>query len=516
MPPSDCLMSHTTVASEPITAQRVGKTGGSTSGSTRAFIATHQDTAQAANVAAPISSPTRSDATRSDATRLETARSETTALDTLVESQRPVKNWQEKWQGKQSSSAQRSKAAIAGTTMALQTAVKSSTGSSAIKDSVIEEDSLVSEVFGDETETESLADNDDLATDDESDFDGDGYDDDEDAQFAVQYSEESSTLARYRKSHNDDAVGAFFKEMARYPLLKPDEEIELARQVRIIVELEERSAQLSEHLNRRPALAELAESFGCSEQQLKQQLHRARAAKRRMIRSNLRLVVSIAKRYLNRGVPFLDLIQEGALGLNRAAEKFDPDKGYKFSTYAYWWIRQGITRTIANDARTIRLPIHIVEKLNKLKKAQRELRKELQRTPTEAEIADALDITPEQLRSLQQVQRKSLSLNHRVGKGEDTELMELLEDGQSLSPESKISESMMRQEISDVLTEVLTDREKEIIALRYGLTTGETHTLEEVGRIFQLSRERVRQIQTKAMRKLRRPQVASRLKNWLK
>ncbi|MFK8185473.1 MAG: RNA polymerase sigma factor, RpoD/SigA family [Phormidesmis sp.] len=339
---------------------------------------------------------------------------------------------------------------------------------------------------------------------------------DSDLQYSAQYSEEASSAPRYRKTANDDAVGAFFKEMARYPLLKPEEEIELARQVRIIVEMEQRSEKLESELQRRPTLADLAVSFSCSEQQLKQQLRKARAAKRRMIRSNLRLVVSIAKRYLNRGVPFLDLIQEGALGLNRAAEKFDPDKGYKFSTYAYWWIRQGITRTIANDARTIRLPIHIVEKLNKLKKAHRELRKELQRTPTEAEVAAALDMTAEQLRILQQVQRKSLSLNHRVGKGEDTELLELLEDGKSLSPESQISESMMRQEISDVLTEVLSDREKEIIALRYGLTTGETHTLEEVGRIFQLSRERVRQIQTKAMRKLRRPQVASRLKNWLK
>ncbi|MEL6779125.1 MAG: RNA polymerase sigma factor, RpoD/SigA family [Cyanobacteria bacterium J06597_16] len=339
---------------------------------------------------------------------------------------------------------------------------------------------------------------------------------DDDSQYEVQYSEGATASSRYRKSSNDDAVGAFFKEMARYPLLKPDEEIELARQVRIIVELEERSEEMAQDLGRRPTLAELAESFSCTEPQLKQRLRKARSAKRRMIRSNLRLVVSIAKRYLNRGVPFLDLIQEGALGLNRAAEKFDPDKGYKFSTYAYWWIRQGITRTIANDARTIRLPIHIVEKLNKLKKAHRELRKELQRSPTEAEVAAALEMTPEQLRILQQVQRKSLSLNHRVGKGEDTELMELLEDGNSLSPESQISESMMRQEISDVLTEVLSEREKEIIALRYGLTTGETHTLEEVGRIFQLSRERVRQIQTKAMRKLRRPQVASRLKNWLK
>ncbi len=340
--------------------------------------------------------------------------------------------------------------------------------------------------------------------------------DSDDLQYSVQYSEKATASTRYRKAANDDAVGAFFKEMARYPLLQPSEEIELARQVRFIVEVEERSESLSAALSRKPTKAEIAESFDCSEAQFKQRLRKARAAKRRMIRSNLRLVVSIAKRYLNRGVPFLDLIQEGALGLNRAAEKFDPDKGYKFSTYAYWWIRQGITRTIANDARTIRLPIHIVEKLNKLKKANRELRKELQRTPTEAEVAAALEMTPEQLRTLQQVQRKSLSLNHRVGKGEDTELMELLEDGHSLSPESQISESMMRQEISDVLTEVLTEREKEIIALRYGLTTGETHTLEEVGGIFQLSRERVRQIQTKAMRKLRRPQVASRLKNWLR
>ncbi|MEL6603979.1 MAG: RNA polymerase sigma factor, RpoD/SigA family [Cyanobacteria bacterium J06614_10] len=360
----------------------------------------------------------------------------------------------------------------------------------------------------------------DLTDDDIVDSDAldDPLDDDasEEGQFSVQYSDKAAASSSYRKAANDDAVGAFFKEMARYPLLQPTEEIELARQVRVIVELEERSEEMRERLNRRPTLAELAASFDCEEAQLKQRLRKARAAKRRMIRSNLRLVVSIAKRYLNRGVPFLDLIQEGALGLNRAAEKFDPDKGYKFSTYAYWWIRQGITRTIANDARTIRLPIHIVEKLNKLKKAHRELRKELQRTPTEAEVAAALEMTPEQLRTLQQVQRKSLSLNHRVGKGEDTELMELLEDGHSLSPESQISESMMRQEISDVLTEVLTEREKEIIALRYGLTTGETHTLEEVGGIFQLSRERVRQIQTKAMRKLRRPQVASRLKNWLR
>jgi len=320
----------------------------------------------------------------------------------------------------------------------------------------------------------------------------------------------------YRKTITDDAVGAFFKEMARYPLLKPNEEIELARRVKFLVEIEELRDRLLTLLGHSPSKAEIANALNLTERQLDHRLHRSRMAKRKMIRSNLRLVVSIAKRYLNRGVPFLDLIQEGALGLNRATEKFDPDKGYKFSTYAYWWIRQGITRTIANDARTIRLPIHIVEKLNKLKKAHRELRKELNRNPTEAELAAVLDLTPEQLRNLQQVRRRSLSLNHRVGKGEDTELMELLEDSSTLSPEAQMSENMMRQEVHMILGDVLTEREKDIISLRYGLTTGEPHTLEEVGGLFNLSRERVRQIQTKAMRKLRRPQVAARLKGWLK
>ena len=326
----------------------------------------------------------------------------------------------------------------------------------------------------------------------------------------------SSYSLGYRKTASDDAVGAFFKEMARYPLLQPGEEIELSRQVKFLVEVEEARARLTERLERPAVKADIAAEFKLTERQLDQRLHRCRSAKRKMIRSNLRLVVSIAKRYLNRGVPFLDLIQEGALGLNRATEKFDPDKGYKFSTYAYWWIRQGITRTIANDARTIRLPIHIVEKLNKLKKAHRELRRDLNRNPTEAELAAALDIPTDQLRNLQQVRRRSLSLNHRVGKGEDTELMELLEDSSTQSPEAKMSEAMMRHEICTVLADVLTEREKDIISLRYGLLTGETHTLEEVGNQFNLSRERVRQIQTKAMRKLRRPQVAARLKGWLR
>ncbi len=319
----------------------------------------------------------------------------------------------------------------------------------------------------------------------------------------------------YNKTENDDAVGAFFKEMARYPLLKPDEEVELARRVRFLEEVKELQAALELELGKNPSKTQLASQLEMTEKQLESRLYQGRVAKRKMIRSNLRLVVSIAKRYLNRGVPFLDLIQEGAMGLNRASEKFDPDKGYKFSTYAYWWIRQAITRAIANDARTIRLPIHIVEKLNKLKKAQRELKQKFSRNPTEAEMAEALEITVHQLRQLQQLRRQALSLNHRVGKEEDTELMDLLEDEDNQSPEAKMNENMMRQEIWEVLGDVLTPREKDVISLRYGLTSSEPCTLEEVGNMFNLSRERVRQIQSKAMRKLRRPHIAKRLKGWL-
>ncbi|MGB7443365.1 MAG: RNA polymerase sigma factor, RpoD/SigA family [Coleofasciculaceae cyanobacterium] len=336
----------------------------------------------------------------------------------------------------------------------------------------------------------------------------------------VEFSDTGDELGKggasgYHKTGSDDTVGAFFKEMARYPLLKPEEEVDLANRVKFLVVINELREKMQEELGRFPSKAELATALNFTERELETKLYRARVAKRKMIRSNLRLVVSIAKRYLNRGVPFLDLIQEGALGLNRAAEKFDPEKGYKFSTYAYWWIRQAITRTIANDARTIRLPIHIVEKLNKLKKAQRELKQKLQRNPTETEIAEALDISREQLRQLLQLRRRSLSLNHRVGKGEDTELVDLLEDNDLRLPEMQMSEAMMRQDISEVLSDVLTEREKDVISLRYGLASSEPYTLEEVGGMFNLSRERVRQIQSKAMRKLRRPQVARRLKGWL-
>lgn len=319
-----------------------------------------------------------------------------------------------------------------------------------------------------------------------------------------------------RKLPLEDNIGAFFKEMARYPLLTAEEEIILANDVKLSLRVENTRQKLASELKQKPTKAQLTVAMGLeTERQLDLLLYRGKVAKRKMIRSNLRLVVSIAKRYLNRGVPFLDLIQEGAIGLNRATEKFDPNKGYKFSTYAYWWIRQAITRTIANDARTIRLPIHIVEKLNKLKKAQRNLKQELQRNPSETELAKELKISAPQLRQLLELRRQSLSLNHRVGKAEDTELVDLLEDSELQLPEERMNETMMRQEITDVLDDVLTQREKDVICLRYGLSTSQPYTLEEVGGMFSLSRERVRQIQSKAMRKLRRPQVARRLKGWL-
>jgi RNA polymerase primary sigma factor len=339
-----------------------------------------------------------------------------------------------------------------------------------------------------------------------------------DESFAGENQEDGIGASRpsgYRKMLTDDAVGAFFKEMARYPLLNAEEELQLARRIQYLAQVDGVRSRLAEALGCNPSRADLAAAVGLTENQLEHQLHQSRVAKRKMIRSNLRLVVSIAKRYLNRGVHFLDLIQEGALGLNRATEKFDPDKGYKFSTYAYWWIRQGITRTIANDSRTIRLPVHVVEKLNRLKAAQRDLKRSLNRNPTETELAVFLETTPEQLRNLQQVHRRSLSLNYRVGKDEDTELVDLLEDAETRSPEAQISETMLRQEITQVLGDVLTEREKDIITLRYGLSSSKPCTLEEVGGLFNLSRERVRQIQSKAMRKLRRPQVAEKLKGWL-
>ncbi len=327
--------------------------------------------------------------------------------------------------------------------------------------------------------------------------------------------ETEKVVNRRQANLGGDMVRTYLHEIGKIPLLSNEEEIRLGKQVKQMMDLFALQEKLADRLGRMPTEEEWAQEAGMTVEALKAALKQGSRAKTKMIEANLRLVVSVAKKYQKRNLELLDLVQEGTLGLERAVDKFDPTKGFKFSTYAYWWIRQAITRTIANDARTIRLPIHIVEKLNKLKKAQRHLKQKLQRNPNETELAQELKTSISQLRQLLELRRQSLSLNHRVGKAEDTELVDLLEDSELQLPEERMNENMMRQEITDVLDDVLTQREKDVICLRYGLSTSQPYTLEEVGGMFSLSRERVRQIQSKAMRKLRRPQVARRLKGWL-
>jgi len=272
----------------------------------------------------------------------------------------------------------------------------------------------------------------------------------------------------------NDPVRMYLKEIGRVPLLSAEEEIKLAQRI----------------------------EQGDEE------------AKRRLAEANLRLVVSIAKRYVGRGMLFLDLIQEGNMGLIKAVEKFDYQKGYKFSTYATWWIRQAITRAIADQARTIRIPVHMVETINKLIRISRQLLQELGREPSAEEIAAEMDMSPDKVREILKIAQEPVSLETPIGEEDDSHLGDFIEDQDALAPADAAAYELLKEQLEDVL-DTLTEREENVLRLRFGLDDGRTRTLEEVGKVFGVTRERIRQIEAKALRKLRHPSRSKRLKDFL-
>ena len=314
--------------------------------------------------------------------------------------------------------------------------------------------------------------------------------------------------------YTEDSIRVYLQEIGRIRLLRPDEEIELARKIADLLQLEELAAQFEADHGHYPDTKEWAVLVDMPLVKFRRRLMLGRRAKEKMVQSNLRLVVSIAKKYMNRGLSFQDLIQEGSLGLIRAAEKFAPEKGYKFSTYATWWIRQAITRAIADQSRTIRLPVHLYETIPRIKKTTKVLSQEFGRKPTEEEIAESMEMTIEKLRFIAKSAQLPISLETPIGKEEDSRLGDFIE-ADIENPEQDVAKNLLREDLEGVLA-TLSPRERDVLRLRYGLDDGRMKTLEEIGQIFDVTRERIRQIEAKALRKLRHPNRNGVLKEYIK